>query len=177
MEGGCFYAGTVPSLPMEEQFEQYKYFIIVDGNTAASTRSTLILASDAVPLWQETEYAEYFFCNLRPFVHYVPVARNLENLYSVIEWVRQHPVESMEIAKEGQEFAKQHFNTAAVSSYLFELLLQYSKLMRFQPLIDNSYESVFISDNHVFSGFVEQSGGCEHWENKPASLSGRVNLL
>jgi len=43
-----------------------------------------------VTLKIESDFAQYFYGDLKPYVHYVPVKKDYSDLISQIEWLRQN---------------------------------------------------------------------------------------
>ena len=73
-------------------FYQYKYQITLDG-TVAAYRLPYILAGDALVLKQDSEYYEHFYKDLEPWVHYVPIKRDLSDLLEKLKWAKSHDSE------------------------------------------------------------------------------------
>lgn len=104
-------------MTMEEQVATYRYMIDVEG-TGYSGRLKLLLHTKRVVLMQERPWREWFFADIEPFRHYVPVARNMSDLLERIEWLRANPKMESEIAAEAQEFARTHLTrSAAVAAW------------------------------------------------------------
>jgi len=59
----------------------------------AAYRFPYLLALDAVVLKQDSEYYEHFYPQLKPWVHYIPVKRDLSDVIEKIKWARQHDEE------------------------------------------------------------------------------------
>lgn len=64
---------------------KYKYQINVDG-TVAAYRFPYLLNGNSLILKQESHYYEHFYDDLKPFVHFVPINRDLSNLTKALEW-------------------------------------------------------------------------------------------
>jgi hypothetical protein len=90
---------------MEEQVADYRYMIDVEG-FGYSGRLKLLLHAARVVLIQDRLYRDYFFSELEPFRHFVPVARDLSDLVERIEWLRTNPAREAEIVREAQHFAR-----------------------------------------------------------------------
>ncbi len=109
------YSGTFRT--MEEQVATYRYLIDVEG-AGYSGRLKLQLHSKRVVLLQERPWREWFFADIEPFRHYVPVARDLSDLVERIEWLHDNPKREAEIAEEAQRFAQTHLTrSAAVATW------------------------------------------------------------
>ncbi|GAB4815720.1 hypothetical protein N2152v2_002766 [Parachlorella kessleri] len=149
----------VRSSKSEDLIKQYKYLLVPRGNGPPSSRSLQALRAPAVPLWQQTEEAEFFYPALRPYVHYIPLARGLEDLYSAIEWAQQHPAACMRIIRAGQAWARRYIHSEFANSYLHALLVEYARLQRFQPTVTAGYQRLKVDAGQVAT--VEKTtGGC-----------------
>jgi hypothetical protein len=128
-----FVEGTPP-----DEFEKYKYAILVDGNSSPSSRSRRFFSGSSLVMWQETPYFEFFYSSLRPYRHYVPLARDVGDLYQQIEWAQAHDVEAQNMVRNSQRLAAEFFTADAINAYMHELLLQYSRVMRYVPSRHNT---------------------------------------
>lgn len=107
---------------------------------------------------------EFFYPLLQPYVHYVPLARGLEDLYSAIEWARAHPEACKRIIQEGQNFAKRYFNTEFIALYMSTLLSQYAQRLKFKPVLTPAYQKVLL-DAESYSRLGRSAGGCPFYSN------------
>ncbi|WAR13233.1 PLGT2-like protein [Mya arenaria] len=73
----------------EKYGDLYKYQINIDG-TVAAYRFPYLLAGDAVVFKQESEYYEFFYKELEPFVHYIPFKHDLSDLREKIQWAKEN---------------------------------------------------------------------------------------
>lgn len=72
----------------------------------AAYRLPYLLAGDALVMKQDSKYYEFFYNDLVPGKHYVPVKRDLSNLVENIKWAKKHDKEALEIAKSARQFAR-----------------------------------------------------------------------
>jgi len=82
----------------------YKYMIDLQGN-GYSGRTKLLFHMNRVLFYQERELNEYWFWQTKPYVHYIPIKKDLSDLNEKIEWAENHPEECREIAKNAYQFA------------------------------------------------------------------------
>ncbi len=106
---------------MEEQIATYRYMIDIEG-AGYSGRFKMLLHSRRVVLLQERPWREWFFDDIEPFRHYVPVARDMSDLTERIEWLRANPKLEAEIAREAQHFARTRLTRAAAVAAWARLL-------------------------------------------------------
>lgn len=151
---------------LKEQTERFKYIVVVDGNGPPSSRIVAVMASGSLVIWQETEKKEFFYPALQPYVHYLPLSRNLDDLYTIIEWARSHPLECEIIAKQAVLFANMYFKTQFTNFYLRRLLTKYSQLQMFTPQLIPGFRRVQLQ-SPVQNVVTINAGSCEHWTNTP----------
>ena len=76
---------SLPLLP----HHQYKYQINIDG-TVAAYRFPYLMGGGSLILKQDSQYYEHFYRHLRPWVHYVPVKRDLSDIVERLQWALDH---------------------------------------------------------------------------------------
>ncbi len=106
---------------------RYKYQILVDGNSCAYSRAYWQLFSNALILKQESPDIQWFYACLKPYVHYIPVRTNFEDLIEQIQWAQAHDEECQQISENAQAFANQNLTRDHVFLYLYLLLEAYAK--------------------------------------------------
>jgi hypothetical protein len=93
------------ALSMPEQVSRWGAVIDVEGG-AYSGRLKLLLHSGRPVLIQDRPWHEWFWDELVPWEHYVPVRRDLSDLVDQARWVKEHPDEAARIGRSGQELAR-----------------------------------------------------------------------
>lgn len=58
-----------------------------------------------ISMMTERKCNEYYFFSLKPFVHYIPIKSNFEDLLEKIDWAENNQEKCKEIAKNAQYFA------------------------------------------------------------------------
>ena len=76
---------------------QYKYQINIDG-TVAAYRFPYLMGGGSLILKQDSQYYEHFYRHLRPWVHYVPVKRDLSDIVERLQWALDHDDEVLYLA-------------------------------------------------------------------------------
>jgi hypothetical protein len=99
-----------------DTFFQYKIFFIVGGNTIASNHMWGF-ATGCVP-FIICDAKCWFLKFAQPFVHYIPIRDDLEDLLEKIDWVRTHDAEAKQIAERALQFSKDHFTPGFQRRYL-----------------------------------------------------------
>lgn len=109
-----------------EQQSTYKYVLNLDGHVSAF-RLSLELSMGSVVLLQEhtpgmTNYRMWYHRSLIPYVHYVPIRRDLSDLLEKIEWCTLHDDECKQIAANARTFYDQYLSKEGVLDYWQYLL-------------------------------------------------------
>eukprot|EP01006_Ploeotia_vitrea_P054534 TRINITY_DN67898_c2_g1_i2.p2 TRINITY_DN67898_c2_g1~~TRINITY_DN67898_c2_g1_i2.p2 ORF type:complete len:533 (-),score=42.17 TRINITY_DN67898_c2_g1_i2:1730-3208(-) len=99
---------------------KYKYLLNVDGFVAAYRFGTL-LASGSVVFKQESKYYEWFYTELSPWEHYIPVAHDLHDLREKIEWARNNDDEARRIGRNARLYARYKLRPQDLMCYWADL--------------------------------------------------------
>ena len=98
-----------------EEMKRAKYVLSVDG-VGAVLRLPHLLRGPGVVLGMTDEFEEYYFPDVVPFVHYVPVEKEAGQLYrnvsETLRLLRGSPEVSRSIATESTRWARLHKNEA-----------------------------------------------------------------
>ena len=100
---------------------QYKYQLNIDG-TVAAYRFPYLLAGGSLVLKQDSAYYEHFYHRLEPWVHYVPVERDIGDLVKRLEWARENDEKAREMARNAAQFVEDHLLPEQLYCYIFQLL-------------------------------------------------------
>jgi hypothetical protein len=93
----------VERLSMQEQARRAKFAVCIDGHVSAFRLRTLLAHAFCV-LWVESEWEVWYQREMVAFVHYVPVAADLHDLYARIEWCQENDAQCQQIAQQGLAF-------------------------------------------------------------------------
>ncbi|HSX11595.1 MAG TPA: glycosyl transferase family 90 [Chlamydiales bacterium] len=107
---------------------QYKYLIDIDGNACTFERLFWLLTSNSVVLKQVTPSRQWYYGDLVPYRHYIPVKEDLSDLVQQLKWARDHEEEAKKIAENATAFANTHLTPEDVYLYLYHLIVEYAKL-------------------------------------------------
>jgi hypothetical protein len=94
-------SGSFTSMP---EHCQYKYLIDIEG-VGYSGRIKHLMHTNRPLFIQDRPWKEWWFFQLEPFVHYIPVENDFSDFYERFEWAMSHEKETKEIAKNAQDFA------------------------------------------------------------------------
>lgn len=104
----------------------------MDGNTAPSSRAAEVFFSHSAVIRQTSPFFEFFYPLLHPHIHYLPVAADLSDIASVLEWAYSHDAYMAAMGKASRAWAERHLSDASVVSYVSQLLHRYHGLQRFE---------------------------------------------
>lgn len=89
----------------KKQQSEYKYIIEAEGNVSAHRVLTDMLMGSLL-LMIDSEYTLWYSHLLKPYVHYIPIKKDLSNLIETIVWCRSNDEICKAIAKNSLNFAK-----------------------------------------------------------------------
>jgi hypothetical protein len=114
-----YYADKVTT----QEFLKYKYILIIDGTVIASSLQWTF-ASGSVPILVTHPNNNWWFKKyLIPMVHYVPVAYDLSDIDSQIQWLIDNDDKAHHIARNAMQFSEEYLSTEFQQKYLTEQLL------------------------------------------------------
>ncbi|KAA3475284.1 protein O-glucosyltransferase 1-like [Gossypium australe] len=110
------------------------------------------------------KYYDFFSRSMVPMQHYWPSRRKnkCRDLKFAVEWGNNHPHEAQAIGKAGSKFVEETLTMQNVYDYMFHLLIEYSKLLKFKPTIPSKAhrvcaESVACLQKGLWKDFMVQS--------------------
>ncbi|XVE58539.1 hypothetical protein DITRI_Ditri04bG0177400 [Diplodiscus trichospermus] len=114
----------------------HRFKIYVEGS-AWSVSEKYILACDSLALLVKPRYYDFFTRSLEPMRHYWPIKPNdkCRSIKHAVEWGNSHQAEAQAIGKAASEFIKEDLKIDYVYDYMFHLLNEYAKLLRFKPTV------------------------------------------
>ncbi|XP_047330730.1 O-glucosyltransferase rumi homolog [Impatiens glandulifera] len=114
----------------------HRYKIYIEGS-AWSVSEKYILACDSVTLLVKPRYYDFFTRNLMPVHHYWPVKENdkCKSIKFAVEWGNSHKQKAQAIGKEASDFIQEDLKMDLVYDYMFHLLNEYAKLLKYKPTI------------------------------------------
>lgn len=117
--------GLVSKLSPEQQ-TRYKYILHIEGH-ACAFRLSLELSMGSTILLVQSEYNLWFFHLLKPYEHFVPVKKDLSDLFEQIKWCRMNDDKCKKIAENGRKFFQTYLQKEALFDYLQSLLMETKK--------------------------------------------------
>ena len=111
-----------------EKQSSYKYQILINGNVSSYSNSGWRFFINSVVFIPNSGWEQWYCGALAPYVHYIPVERQLEDLVAKISWAKAHDSECKVIAKNARKFARNHLTRSDHLVYFYYLLDRYSEL-------------------------------------------------
>ncbi|XP_058205917.1 uncharacterized protein LOC131319589 [Rhododendron vialii] len=114
----------------------HRYKIYVEGR-GWSVSEKYILACNSITLLVKPRYYDFFTRGLMPMHHYWPVNNDdkCRSIKFAVEWGNTHEQEAEDIVKAASDFVHEDLKMDYVYDYMFHVLSEYSKLMRYKPTI------------------------------------------
>lgn len=112
--------------------EDYQVALALPGIGAPFRVSIHFMTRTAVMLVQDAEFEEWFTPYLEPFVHYIPLSRDLHDLEERLRWVKTHGEEVKTIAENSHEFYKKYLTFARHEEHIFELIHRLSEYTHYR---------------------------------------------
>ena len=116
--------GLSESLSPEQQ-SNYRYIINVDGH-ATAYRLSLELSMRSVIMLVDSEYYIWYMKYLEPWVHYIPIKKDMSDLIDKIKWAKTHDEECRKIAENSLLFYETYLSRDSIFDYLQSLLINIS---------------------------------------------------
>ncbi|KAJ7962355.1 O-glucosyltransferase rumi-like [Quillaja saponaria] len=115
----------------------HRYKIYIEG-WAWSVSEKYILACDSMTLFLMPRYYDFFTRGMVPLQHYWPIIRDNNQCASLkfaVEWGNNHTDLAQKIANTSSNFIREELKMDYVYDYMFHVLNEYSKLLRFKPTV------------------------------------------
>lgn len=116
-------------LDLTGQAKAFKYLIYSEGVCGWADRLKMLLLSNATIFLQQTPCSEYYRDFLEPWVHYVPLHPNFDDLVERVEWARGHPVAAAAIAQNAYDLHTQYLSEESIRCYMYQLFDRYQRLV------------------------------------------------
>ena len=115
----------IPSLTFEEQCI-YKYIIHIDGHVSAFRLSSE-LSMNSVILLVESEWKIWYSHLLKPYVHYIPVRKDLSNIYRQIKWCKNNDDKCKQISINARKFYETYLQKDGILDYMQKIFIDIKK--------------------------------------------------
>ncbi|KAL3524273.1 hypothetical protein ACH5RR_017107 [Cinchona calisaya] len=114
----------------------HRYKIYIEG-FAWSVSEKYILSCDSVTLLVKPQFYDFFTRSLMPLRHYWPIKADdkCRSIKYAVEWGNGNQKEAEQIGKAGSSFVHEEVKMDYVYDYMFHLLSEYAKLMKYKPTV------------------------------------------
>uniref|UniRef100_A0A5B7B314 Glycosyl transferase CAP10 domain-containing protein n=1 Tax=Davidia involucrata TaxID=16924 RepID=A0A5B7B314_DAVIN len=114
----------------------HRYKIYIEG-WAWSVSEKYVLACDSPTLLITPRYHDFFIRGMVPLQHYWPIRDNnkCKSLKFAVEWGNNHTAKAQAIGKASSNYIQEDLKMDYVYDYMFHLLNEYAKLLKFKPTI------------------------------------------
>jgi Glycosyl transferase family 90 len=106
---------------------RFKYLMDLDGNCASCPRTAAIFHSNSVVFKEISPSKQWWYCLLKPYVHFIPVSGDLSDLLAQIDWARKHDNECKIISENARRLVLDVLSEERIYQYIYQLLLMYSE--------------------------------------------------
>ncbi|XP_043966018.1 protein O-glucosyltransferase 1 isoform X1 [Gambusia affinis] len=120
---------------------KYKYLFNFRG-VAASFRLKHLFLCGSLVFHVGDEWQEFFYPQLKPWVHFVPVKQDLSDVRELIQFVKENDSVAQDIASRGQEFILNHLQMGEITCYWEKLLSEFSQLLTYKPKQRSNYKQI-----------------------------------
>ncbi|CAG5117018.1 unnamed protein product [Candidula unifasciata] len=126
---------------------KYRYLFNFRG-VAASFRLKHLFLCNSTVFHVGSEWLEFFYPALKPWVHYIPVKSDLSNARELILFAKENQAIVQGIAERGRRFIMEHLRMEDITCYWKKLLLSYAQLQSYKPVQNNSLKQIKRTSPH-----------------------------
>jgi len=109
---------------------KYKYIAALDGNTSPWVRVPWIMLSNSVLVKQVTGRVEWFYPALRPYTHYIPINKDLTDIFDKLEWLKANDLKAQQISLNAQNFIRNDLMPEQIEKQMVLTLNRYSFIQK-----------------------------------------------
>ncbi|CAI9092217.1 OLC1v1027405C1 [Oldenlandia corymbosa var. corymbosa] len=114
----------------------HRYKIYIEG-ASWSVSEKYILACDSLTLLVTPRYFDFFTRSLMPLKHYWPIKDHdkCRSIMHAVDWGNSNKETAQFIGKAGSDFIRENLKMDYVYDYMFHLLSEYAKLLKYKPSV------------------------------------------
>ena len=101
----------------KSEFLRYKYMIDVDGEVNAWSALWWKLYANCVVFKIDSHYEQWYYKDIKPWVHYIPVKGDLSDMEDMYRWAVSNDERCMEINKNATDFIKKMTYEYVLTNY------------------------------------------------------------
>lgn len=122
----------------------------------------VMLQSGSTLLRQETPSIEFYYDDLKPYVHYVPLSFHGSDVLHKVAWCRRHDAVAKRIADAARDYARTALTEANIACYWYRLFSRYAQAQRFVPTLNATYEAFRVRLGNE-DALMEAGQECPHY--------------
>ncbi|CAN6931122.1 unnamed protein product [Brassica oleracea] len=121
----------------------HRYKIYIEG-WAWSVSEKYIMACDSMTLYVKPRFYDFYIRGMMPLQHYWPIRDDAKctSLKFAVHWGNTHVDKAHEIGELGSRFIREEVNMKYVYDYMFHLLNEYAKLLKFKVNVPSDAEEI-----------------------------------
>lgn len=108
----------------------YKYLLSLDGNSATGTRVPWIMLSNSILIKQESRKIEWFYPALKPYIHYIPLKKDLTNFAELYAWLEKNQNQLKNIINRANLFVENNLTSDDIDMQMRIILDQYHYIQK-----------------------------------------------
>ena len=108
-------------IPKSKYYSEYQVGLVL-GGIGAAFRTGEHLSTGTAVLLADYELEEWFTRFMIPYVHFIPLERDLGNLHRQLLWIRDNSEKVKEIGTHGKEFYEDYLSFEKTEEFYYELL-------------------------------------------------------
>lgn len=106
----------------------YKYLLDIDGHSCSYSRMAWILTSNSLLFKVESNKVQWYYSQLLPYTHYVPIKQDFSDLSTQYEWAEANQDKVQVIIKNARYLADKLFNQEAIDLATRKAFVDYYEL-------------------------------------------------
>lgn len=114
----------------------HRYKIYIEG-WAWSVSEKYIMACDSMTMYMKPRFFDFFVRGMLPLQHFWPIndQSKCPSLKFGVQWGNNNTNQAEAIGEEGSKYLHENLKMELVYDYMFHLLNEYSKLLKFRPSV------------------------------------------
>jgi len=132
--------GLLKKLIPKRDFSKYKAIVDIDGNSWSS-RFASLLCMNSIVLKVQPQWVDYFHSELLPFVHYLPVNKNLSNLQDMVNLAIDESMSPrmQAIVTNANLWCKQKFTGLQLTADMVWVIISYMELLKNENISSGNF--------------------------------------
>ena len=108
----------------------FKYQLLIDGNCASWPGAYWRFHSNCLVLKQISDQKQWYYSLLKPWIHFIPIANDLQDLIEKIRWAKNNEQKVKEIINNANQLAANCLTYEDMLYYFYVAISTYAKLLK-----------------------------------------------